>query len=239
MAVLERRLFELKIVDLNETLVRPAAEVHVRCHPGSLDALLGAECVADALRRRCLGPQPEMTGRVALHVPDGRVAGYCVSIPRAGVETRNRILTPRVAAAHFLRRVWLSPALWRLAAGLVVRRLGIGPARGGPAGSTGAGAADSSPPDLGDRASTELVVQLDVDPAFRFSNVGFDLMLDMERQAFHRGARRVFGWVARHNHAAIRLYEYIHWRRRVPDFERDGFLFISKELPADDAPAAR
>ena len=78
----------------------------------------------------------------------------------------------------------------------------------------------------------ELIAHLAVDPDARFSNVGFDLMLDMEEQARRRGKRRVYGVVDHQNTSAIRLYEAIGFRQTSPGKPKGRYFAMHKNLNA-------
>jgi ribosomal protein S18 acetylase RimI-like enzyme len=77
----------------------------------------------------------------------------------------------------------------------------------------------------------EFINHVAVAPAFRFGNIGIDLMLDAEEQASKRGARRVFGMVHAKNTSAQRLYYSIGWVRTLPDARDLDPIPIHKDLP--------
>ncbi|MCH7526694.1 MAG: GNAT family N-acetyltransferase, partial [Planctomycetes bacterium] len=78
--------------------------------------------------------------------------------------------------------------------------------------------------------ASEYVAPMGVDPDFRFSNVGFDLMLDVEEQAKRRGARRIWGLVAHGDARAERMYAYLGQRRASPPSDKYSFFAMYKDL---------
>jgi GNAT superfamily N-acetyltransferase len=228
MAVYDRKLIDVEIVDLNEALISPVALLHLRCNPLALDALLGPGCISEALRRHCIGPGRDMTARVALKRSDGRIAGYCLSRPNASLRDTGALLTPGLVLRHLNARVCRSPLFWKYGLQFVMKRLRRLWARRNHRAAGAPVAEDSFPRPM------ELIVRLEVDPDCRFSNVGFDIILDMENQARQRGARRVFGRVHSLNKRALRLYLHIGHQLTFPKPDADGFYFTHKDLKPQD-----
>ncbi len=230
MTAKRRKLFDIDIQDLTEPYVVPVARLHAECFPEKLESQLGIACVADLLQRRCLGPHPDFFCRVAVLTSDGRLGGYVLS---AGLRRDHHcpFITPSSILIHFARRGWTSLRIWRLLICLVCAKIHGRKANREaiPATQIAAGEAASAAP-------AEFINHVAVAPAVRFGNIGIDLMLDAEEQAWKRGARRVFGMVHAKNTAAQRLYFSIGWKKTFSDAGDLDSIPIHKDPSPPDSP---
>ncbi len=217
------KLYDIEIRPLKEEDFIETARVHVACFPEKIESLLGPACIIDTFRERFLSPSPDTYGLVAIHKPDGRLAGFVYGA-KTGLTGRaaHRFTTSETLRRHMLRRGWWHPHVWQY----VLRRLW---------GKWFTSASNEGytlplPPD------SSVVKMLGVDPPFRFSNVGFDLMAAFEAEAVRRGATQAFALVDRANSRAERLYESIGWARTSPR-ELDYAVFaMHKDLAAKPEP---
>jgi len=207
MAVFDQKLVDVQIADLAPADVPVVADLFLKCNPEPVHRLLGVGALAEALRERCFGVAPDLVGRVATRTADRQIVAYCLSIPKPADAQTGALLTNRVVLAHLKRRIWTSPGLWGYLAGWIVRR-----ARAKLLKHGGKERIDRVR-EIAAPGPVEFIAQLGVDPQVRFSNIGFDLMLDMERQALGRGAAAVCGLVYQGNRVAQRMYAAIGWKR--------------------------
>ncbi|MBI4578367.1 MAG: GNAT family N-acetyltransferase [Planctomycetes bacterium] len=226
MAVYDRKLYPIDIVDLSEDLLDPLSRAFSRWWEGGVDVLLGLACIKEAFRQRCLSAGADMACRIAMLKADRRMVGFCLSVPQPKMNQSSALVTHALALRHLKWRIWTSPRLWRYVNRFLVRRIKarfFG--RGGKEQMSAFAAQDG----LLD-GKTEYVAQLIVDADYRFGNIGFDLMLDMEEQARRRSARRVCGLVNRNNIRAQRVYAAVGWKRTSPgDTNHDHFM-MHKDL---------
>ncbi len=211
------KIFDLDIRPFAEADARQVAAIHRASFPDKLETLLGESCILDTYRERVFNPPADTYGLVAVHKRDGRMAGFVLSSELGVAPTlAHRFVGSAALRRHFPRRLPFSPALWRFALQRVLRRFG----------SHGENEGASMP--LGPK--TCVIKLLGVDPAFRFGNAAFDLMLAAEDEARRRGATRVCGLVEASNSAAERVYTRLDWVRTSPD-RRDYAIFaMHKDL---------
>lgn len=217
------KLFDIEIRPLTEQDLIEAARVHMVCFPEKIESLLGPACIIDTFRERILGPSPDTFGLVAIHKPDSRLAGFVYGA-QTGLRGRaaHRFTTSVTLRRHMLRRGWWHPGVWRY----VLRRLWGKLLRSG----ANEGYTLPLPPD------SSVVKMLGVDPPFRFSNIGFDLMAAFEGEAVRRGARRAFALVDRANSRAERLYVSIGWARTSPRARDYAVFAMHKALTSNPKP---
>lgn len=211
------RIFDLDIRPFVEADTRAVAAVHKLSFPGKLESLLGEAAILDSYRERVFGPNADTYGLVATSRRDGRVAGFVLSseldVPPA---LAHRFIGSAALRRHFLRRILFTPPLWHFVLTRVWRKF---VPHGENEGAT-----------LPLTSTTCVVKLLGVEPAFRFGNTPFDLMLAAEDEARRRGATRLCGLVEASNRAAERVYERLGWVRTSPD-RRDFSVFaMHKEL---------
>jgi ribosomal protein S18 acetylase RimI-like enzyme len=212
-----KKHYDIDIKDLSETYLDAVARLHALCFPAKIETLLGHDCLIDVLRERFLGPRRDSYCRIAVLKSDGKLAAYLYATPLGGKEAYSHaFINPRVLKAHLVRKVWLRPRVW----GYMLRRFWnkrFKPLRN-------EGDAQAVHP------HTEVAKMLAIDPDCRGGNVGVDLMLDQEREAAKRGARRVCGLIERNNIKAEKLYASIGWVRTSPDSDRYDIFAMHKDI---------
>jgi len=209
--------YPLEIVDLTEERVMDTARLHALSFPDKIETLLGIDCIAEVLRERFLGPRRDSYCRLAIHKPDGRLAGFLYSTTLwPDNRWSHAFINRAIFRRHFWRKLWLRSAVWGYALQTLRGRFGRKV--------------------LNERESepyypnTEVAKMLAVSPDFRGGNVGVDLMLDIEPMALARGAVRLNGLVERSNIKAEKLYKSIGWVRTSPDTDRYDVFAMHKML---------
>lgn len=211
------KIFELEIRPFVEADAPAVAAVHIASFPEKLESLLGIGAIVDTYRERVFAPGADTYGLVAISRRDGRLAGFVLSselgVPPA---LAHRFIGSAALRRHFVRRAPFSPRLWRFVLERIRRKFA-------PHGENEGATLPLGP-------TTCVVKLLGVDPAFRFGNTPFDLMLAAEEEARRRGATRVCGLVEASNRAAERVYERLGWVRTSPH-RRDFAVFaMHKDL---------
>lgn len=222
------KIFDLEIRPFVEADAPAVAEMHIASFPDKLESLLGPAAIIDTYRERVFAAGADTYGLVAISRRDGRLAGFVLSselgVPPA---LAHRFIGSAALRRHFPRRVPFSPRLWRFMLTRIWRKVA-------PHGENEGATLPLGP-------TTCVVKLLGVEPAFRFGNTPFDLMLAAEEEARRRGATRLCGLVEASNRAAERVYERLGWVRTSPD-RRDFAVFaMHKDLvprPASETQTA-
>jgi len=212
-----RKSFDIRIEMLSEQYVEEAASLHRVCFPDKIETLLGQACVRDVYRDRFLGPHPDTYCLVAIHKPDGKLAGYLYGsdlVPQSS--SPHAFINNRLLLRHVLRRGWFSPPVWKWCLRQFTSRF--------KKENHNEGSVVPIPP------WGSVAKMLGLHPDFRGGNVGVDLMLAIEGEARKRGARRLYGLVERSNIKAEKLYASIGWVRTSPDTDRWQIFSMHKDL---------